>query len=158
MRGGGGERVTQQVTFSPPPPLTPSSPIMSYIHELQATLDAVTQAGRAVLERYASFEAIANAPADITTAADYEAQEIILRLLRERFPTDALCAEEATPTLAASPAAGDRVWVVDPIDGTRGFARKTGEFSLMVALLDRGEVALGAVAEPARERLTYAVR
>lgn len=130
---------------------------MTYTHELQAALAAVAQAGQAVLERYATFTAIADAPADITTVADHEAQEIILRLLHERYPADGFCAEEATPAVAAAPTTAARVWVVDPIDGTRGFARKNGEFSLMVALLDQGQAVLGVVAEPARQRLTYAV-
>lgn len=131
---------------------------MDFTKELQVALAAVAEAARAVMERYASFEAIANAPADITTAADHEAQEIILRQLRRHFPDDALSAEEATPTLASAPREGPRLWIVDPIDGTRGFARKNGEFSLMVALHEGGSVAVGVVSEPARDRLTYAVR
>lgn len=129
---------------------------MAYERELQTALAAVERAGRAVLERYAKFEAIADAPASITTEADREAQEIILTTLHEAFPDDALCAEEATPTLSRSPGMGPRLWIVDPIDGTRGFARKNGEFSLMIGFVDNGRIAVGVVAEPARQRLTYA--
>ncbi len=110
------------------------------------------------MARYADFEAIADAPASITTEADHQAQEIILRDLRAAFPNDAYCAEEATPTLAECRRAGPRLWVIDPIDGTRGFARKNGEFSVMVALVEDSRIALGVVHEPARERITYAVR
>jgi 3'(2'), 5'-bisphosphate nucleotidase len=130
----------------------------NYSRELEAALAAATRAGRAVLEHYGRFEAIADAPASITTAADHEAQEIILGHLHQAFPTDALCAEEATATLSGVASVGPRLWVVDPIDGTRGFARKNGEFSLMVALVDQGQVAVGVVLEPAPDRLTYAVR
>jgi 3'(2'), 5'-bisphosphate nucleotidase len=56
------------------------------------------------------------------------------------------------------PDAGARLWIVDPIDGTRGFARKNGEFSVMIAFVDAGTPAVGVVAEPAKQRLTYAVR
>jgi 3'(2'), 5'-bisphosphate nucleotidase len=52
----------------------------------------------------------------------------------------------------------ERVWVVDPIDGTRGFAMKNGEFSVMVGLVDRGRLAVGVVMEPERQRLTYATQ
>jgi 3'(2'), 5'-bisphosphate nucleotidase len=131
---------------------------MSHERELDAALEAAGQAGRVLLERYASFQKIADAPASISTDADRESQEIILGQLRRRFPDDALCAEEATTTLAAAAHTGERLWVVDPIDGTRGFARKNGEFSVMIAFVDRGQVAVGVVLEPARERLTYAVR
>jgi 3'(2'), 5'-bisphosphate nucleotidase len=131
---------------------------MSYDRELEVALEAAARAGRALLERYARFEVIPDAPADITTDADRESQEIILTHIREVFPNDSLCAEENTATLAASAATGDRVWVVDPIDGTRGFARKNDEFSVMIAFLDAGRIGVGVVLEPARERLTYAVR
>ena len=75
-----------------------------------------------------------------------------------RFPDDALCAEEETPTLAAAAKEGPRLWVVDPIDGTRGFAQKNGEFSVMIGFVDHGRAAAGVVLEPALGRLTRAVR
>jgi 3'(2'), 5'-bisphosphate nucleotidase len=45
---------------------------------------------------------------------------------------------------------------VDPIDGTRGFAKKVGQFSVMIGLLVNGQPAVGVVAEPAQQRVTYA--
>jgi 3'(2'), 5'-bisphosphate nucleotidase len=126
--------------------------------ELGTALDAAEQAGRHILTLYADFQAIPDARADITTEADRQSQELILRRLRSAFPDDALCAEEKTPTLEGVHATGPRVWVVDPIDGTRGFAQKNGEFSVMVALVEEGQVAVGVVLEPVPWRLTYAVR
>ena len=142
---------------------------MPYEQELDAALDAGRQAGRLILAAYADFTAIPDARADITTEVDRQSQETILQSLRDRFPGDALCAEEETPTLTAaaptqsSPSVGGgqgggRLWVVDPIDGTRGFAQKNGEFSVMIALLEEGSVVVGVVLEPAARRLTYAVR
>ena len=72
------------------------------------------------------------------------------------FPDDGLVAEERTPTLAGSPTGADRVWVVDPIDGTRGFAMKNGEFSVMVGLTVGGRPVVGVVLEPVSGRVTYA--
>jgi 3'(2'), 5'-bisphosphate nucleotidase len=129
---------------------------MAYERELQAALAAAEAAGRAVLERYDTFVPVPNAPADITTEADHQAQEIILRHLHQAFPADALSAEETTGVPVGAPAAGSRLWIVDPIDGTRGFARKNGEFSLMVAFVHDGQVAVGVVMEPAKGQLTYA--
>jgi 3'(2'), 5'-bisphosphate nucleotidase len=131
---------------------------MAHDREREVALEAARQAARHVLSAYEAFEAIPDARADISTAADREAQEIILKLIRAAFPDDALCAEEATPTLRAAAHTGPRLWVVDPIDGTRGFAQKNGEFSVMVAFVLDGQIAVGAVAEPAQGRLTYAVR
>lgn len=131
---------------------------MSHEQELQAALEAARQAARHILALYESFEAIPDARADIHTQADLDSQELILGLLRQRFPGDALCAEEETPTLASAPKRSRRVWVVDPIDGTRGFAQKNGEFSVMVGLIEDDQTVVGVVLEPASWRLTWAVR
>jgi 3'(2'), 5'-bisphosphate nucleotidase len=81
---------------------------------------------------------------------------LILQFLTEHFPDDALCAEEKTATLAQAKRTGERVWIVDPIDGTRGFAMKNGEFSVMIGLTVGAKVVVGVVLEPALNRVTYA--
>jgi 3'(2'), 5'-bisphosphate nucleotidase len=130
---------------------------MKYERELQVALQAAALAQRLILEHYATLEAIPNAPANITTDTDRQSQHLILEHLHKAFPDDGLCAEETTETLARARRSGPRLWMVDPIDGTRGFARKNGEFAVMVAFLDSGRPAVGVVTEPARQRLTYAV-
>jgi 3'(2'), 5'-bisphosphate nucleotidase len=134
---------------------------MPYQRELEVALDACRRAHRRILEEYAPFQPILDARADIKLQIDRESQEILLQHLDAAFPQDSFCAEEDTPTLSRARAAGrnpQRVWVVDPIDGTRGFAQKNGEFSVMVGLIERDEVVLGVVLEPARQRLTYATQ
>jgi 3'(2'), 5'-bisphosphate nucleotidase len=127
--------------------------------DLAVALAAADRASRLIREHYERWQPVSDAPADITTATDRAAQEMILQHLRQAFPGDGLCAEEATATLAAAAGAGNgRVWVVDPIDGTRGFARKNGEFSVMVALCDAAGLAVGVVQEPALDRVTFAWR
>src|SRR5262245_56543483 len=131
---------------------------MRYEPELKLALQAAERAAARILELYADFVAIPDARADVTTRADRDSQEIILLALREQFPDDAYCAEEKTPTLADCKREGPRTWIVDPIDGTRGFAQKNGEFSIMIALAVGGASVLGVVHEPAASRVTYAVR
>jgi 3'(2'), 5'-bisphosphate nucleotidase len=131
---------------------------MPYERELQAALEAARRAAALILEHYEHFERVPNARADISTIADRESQEIILKHLHETFPADALCAEEETPSLESAAGTGPRQWVVDPIDGTRGFAKKNGEFSVMIAFVENGTVTVGVVHEPALGRVTYAVR
>jgi 3'(2'), 5'-bisphosphate nucleotidase len=131
--------------------------IVMYERELEAAREAARLSGDDLREAYDRFKVVPDAPADITTDADRRSQEIILMHLHQAFPGDALCAEEETPTLAKAPHTGARLWIVDPIDGTRGFARKNGEFSVMIAFVHDGRPAVGVVLEPAKERLTYAV-
>src|SRR5437016_4656606 len=131
---------------------------MEFERELEAARAAADAAASVILEIYQQFEAIADAPASITTAADRESQEVILRSLSAGFPGDAFRAEETTATLAQVSNLGPRLWVIDPIDGTRGFARKNGEFSVMIALVLESEPVVGVVLEPATGVCTFAVR
>lgn len=131
---------------------------MDYQDELVAARHASALAGRVILNHYESFERIADAPSSISTQADYDAQDAILSFLSSAFPDDAFRAEEKTPALCGLKPHGPRVWVIDPIDGTRGFAMKNGEFSTMIALCVDGEAVVGVVAEPVKGRTTFAVR
>lgn len=129
---------------------------MDYTPELEVALEAAARASAYLGTAYAAFTPIADAPASITTDADRGSQDLILSHLSAAFPDDALSAEECTESLRCAKRDGSRVWVVDPIDGTRGFARKNGEFSVMIGLVARGRVVVGVVAEPAFDRVTYA--
>ena len=129
---------------------------MSFDTELSAALEAADRTSAFIRREYQSFAAIPDAAASITTHVDRASQDLILKYLHGRFPDDALCAEESIPGFEKVPTRGARTWVVDPIDGTRGFARKVGQFSVMIGLLVNGKPVVGVVAEPAQERVTYA--
>ncbi len=131
---------------------------MNFEAELCSALDAAAAAGSLISNDYASFVAIPNAPASITTQTDRNAQEVILKHLQSAFPDDAFCAEETTEALQRTRHSGIRTWIIDPIDGTRGFAIKNGEFSVMIGLVVDGELAVGVVLEPALQRVTFARR
>jgi 3'(2'), 5'-bisphosphate nucleotidase len=129
---------------------------MPFERELAEALAAARLAGEHVRREYETFTPIPDAPASISTHVDRESQELILRRLGAAFPADGLVAEERTPALVDEPAGAQRVWVVDPIDGTRGFAMKNGEFAVMVGLAVVGRPVVGVVAEPVAGRVTYA--
>jgi 3'(2'), 5'-bisphosphate nucleotidase len=131
---------------------------MRYQKELDVALEAARLAGQVILDIYQHFVAIPDAPSSISTEADHQAQEVILRHLLSCFPGDAYRAEERTRALEGTPDRGPRLWVVDPIDGTRGFARKNGEFSVMVGFVNEGQIGVGVVLEPVKARVTYAVQ
>jgi 3'-phosphoadenosine 5'-phosphosulfate (PAPS) 3'-phosphatase len=129
---------------------------MIYDKELLVALEAAGKASKLIREEYESFVAIPDAPVTISTHVDKASQDLILKLLHAAFPDDALCAEESIPGFDDIPKNGKRTWVVDPIDGTRGFAKKVGQFSTMIGLLVDGQPVIGVVAEPAQDRMTYA--
>ena len=129
---------------------------MPFDEELSVALAAAEAASRVIREQYERFVPIPDAASDITTEADRASQELILQLIRRIFPADALIAEEKTPTLEGVLHTGPRLWIVDPIDGTRGFAVKNGEFSVMIAFVEQGQIRVGVVLEPATWLVTYA--
>jgi 3'(2'), 5'-bisphosphate nucleotidase len=131
---------------------------MKFNHELQVAMKAVELASERIRHDYVTFVAIPNAPASISTDTDRASQDLILKHLHAAFPDDAFCAEEATESIRSAKKTGSRVWIVDPIDGTRGFAMKNGEFSVMVGFMVENEIEVGIVAEPALDRVTYATR
>ncbi|MCX7666729.1 MAG: 3'(2'),5'-bisphosphate nucleotidase CysQ [Gemmataceae bacterium] len=128
----------------------------SYDYELEIALAAARNATDYLREAYDQFVVIPDAPVSISTEADKASQDLILNELSKVFPSDAYCAEEPTQKLQSLARQGDRIWVIDPIDGTRGFARKNGQFSVMIALFAGGEPVVGVVAEPALNRYTFA--
>lgn len=131
---------------------------MDWNPELDAALDAAAIASALIQRDYVRLTPDPGAAADITTNTDRASQEAILKRLSAQFPADGFRAEEKTPALAGLATSGERLWVIDPIDGTRGFVGKNGEFSVMIALVVGGEVMVGVVAEPAHERITYAMK
>jgi 3'(2'), 5'-bisphosphate nucleotidase len=130
--------------------------MVTFDTELIAALEAAELASELISREYESFVAIPDASASISTYVDKASQELILDYLHARFPADALCAEESIPGFESVQDSGPRTWVVDPIDGTRGFAKKVGQFSVMIGLLVAGKPVVGVVAEPAQNRITYA--
>jgi 3'(2'), 5'-bisphosphate nucleotidase len=88
---------------------------------------------------------------DLKDAGDHAAQEVLARLLAEHRPEDAVLSEEAADDKARLTA--DRVWIIDPLDGTREFSEPPREdWAVHVALWEDGELTAGAVAQPALGR------
>jgi histidinol-phosphatase len=79
------------------------------------------------------------------TVADREAERAILQVIAADFPGDAVLAEESGVTAGQ----GGRRWIVDPLDGTRGFTRGGSFWGPLVACEQDGEVVAGALALPA---------
>jgi len=90
----------------------------------------------------------------IVTNADRRSNEIILAGLRERFPGDAILSEESGTSGNDD---SEWLWVVDPLDGTRAFAKQIAGFSVMIGLLRDWTPVLGVVFDPLEGWLYHAV-
>ena len=120
-------------------------------HELLARVAAIARrAGREILEIYASGELAATTKADASplTAADLRAQRLILQSLRELTPDVPVLSEEAVHARFAQRSQWRRYWLVDPLDGTREFLSRNGQFTVNIALIEGHAPALGVVHVP----------
>jgi 3'(2'), 5'-bisphosphate nucleotidase len=133
----------------------------NYQREILVATELARQAGAVLLEHYYSpflVEQKVNAIDEIeeVTAADREANELIVGRLRQEFPDDGILAEESTDTEHRLDK--DRVWLIDPMDGTKNFINRDGDFAVQIGLAVGGESVLGVVYQPTRGTLYRAAR
>ncbi len=124
--------------------------------ELSTAEDAARAAGAAAMRFYGTRRSSTKSDDSPVTAADHAANDVILARLREAFPGDAILSEESRDTRERLSA--DRVWIVDPLDGTKEFLAQNGEFSIMIGLVVSGEPVLGVVYLPDGDVLYSAAR
>jgi 3'(2'), 5'-bisphosphate nucleotidase len=132
---------------------------------LKALPATARRAGVAIMEVYATdFAVRGKADESPVTEADELAEQIILADLAVLAPDIPVISEEAYSRAGVSPvstidassvsiSAASTFWLVDPLDGTREFVRKNGEFTVNIALIEKGVPILGVVYAPALDAL-----
>jgi 3'(2'), 5'-bisphosphate nucleotidase len=121
---------------------------------LAVALRAALAGGEAVMRVYADpFEVAHKDDKTPVTEADLASERIIVAMLQREFPEIPVVSEETVPE-AGFDAPAARFWCVDPLDGTREFVAKNGEFAVLVGLVEHGRPVLGVVHGPALG-LTY---
>ena len=125
--------------------------------ELEVALSAAREAGDILLRHYEggtkTWEKSEDNP---VTLADLESDKAIQAQLSNAFPGDAILSEETISTLERLE--NDRVWIVDPMDGTKEFTRKIPEFAASIALCERGEPVVGVILNPVTRVAVWATR
>jgi 3'(2'), 5'-bisphosphate nucleotidase len=124
---------------------------------LEVATHLAQQAGKAILVHYQGDVVVEyKDKREPVTIADRVADDLIRTGLHDAFPADGLLSEEAEDDLERL--RKERVWIVDPIDGTTEFIDKTGEFVVQIALSIAGQPSLGVLYQPVHELLYYAVQ
>ena len=118
------------------------------------TLDRIVhlahRAGEAIMAHYhEGTTADQKADRSPITAADRAAHSVIVEALEAWWPETPVVSEEGHLPDAAARAAWTRFWLVDPLDGTKEFLNRNGEFTVNIALIQQGEPVLGVVYAPA---------
>lgn len=128
--------------------------------ELATAIDLARQAGARILEFYA-LEIIAEQKTGVdnfsepVTIADRTASQMIVEGLTKAFPDDGILSEEEDDIVEIR-TSRNRVWMIDPIDGTWGFINKDGDFGVQIGLTENGRASLGVVFLPFHDELYYA--
>jgi myo-inositol-1(or 4)-monophosphatase len=122
--------------------------------DLEVALAAARRGGEVVREAFgrpvrADFKGDVNP----VTAADREAEEAILAVLRQARPDDGVLAEEG----GTGDPTSERIWIVDPLDGTVNFVHGLPQVAVSVALWEGGSPLVGVVLDPIREEVFAAV-
>ncbi|HEX8282397.1 MAG TPA: 3'(2'),5'-bisphosphate nucleotidase CysQ [Pyrinomonadaceae bacterium] len=126
--------------------------------ELRAGVELARRAGEAALGFYGKPMRVEHKDEfdEPVTQADRAVNELIVSALREQFPEDGILAEESVDTDRRI--GRERVWMIDPIDGTKGFIAGTGDFCVQIGLAVAGRAALGILYAPATDVLYWAAR
>ncbi len=112
------------------------------------------EAGAAILKVYAEpFDVVHKTDKSPVTEADHAAEAIILKGLKELTPDLPVIAEEEMAAGREPDTSGKVFWLVDPLDGTKEFVKKNGEFTVNIALVADGHPLLGVVLQPATDLL-----
>lgn len=130
---------------------------MAYQRELEVALAAAREAGEILLRHYhRGTESWEKSDDNPVTLADLESDAAIAQRLAAAFPGDATLSEET----AADPArlSSRRIWIVDPMDGTKEFTKRIPEFAVSIALAEEGEPVVGVILNPVMETVIWATR
>ena len=92
------------------------------------------------------------------TEADLESHRVLVRVLRQAAPDLPILSEEARMIPHAERAPWSRYWLIDPLDGTKGFLKRTDEFTVNIALVEKGAPVVGVVHAPALQQTFVAVK
>jgi 3'(2'), 5'-bisphosphate nucleotidase len=124
--------------------------ILSLASELLPAIIAITRrAGREILEVYGTdFEARTKADDSPLTEADLRAHRLIVAELAALQPSLPVLSEESADIAFEERARWSRYWLVDPLDGTKEFVSRNGEFTVNIALIDSHRPVLGVVHIP----------
>jgi len=132
---------------------------MSNNIDIIAINDIAVEAGEKILDIYhnADLSKIVDYKSDNSplTLADNESHKIIVRKLEELFPEIPWISEEGKNIAYNTRKQWEKFWLIDPLDGTKEFIKKNGEFTVNIALIEQGLPVLGVIYAPDKKWLYF---
>jgi 3'(2'), 5'-bisphosphate nucleotidase len=130
----------------------PTPPDLDFL--LSLAKDAAARAGEAIMGVYAgAFDSRSKRDASPVTIADEIAEALIIDILLARAPDIPVISEEAAEADGLPAEAAERFWLVDPLDGTKEFIKRNGEFTVNIGLIEASRPILGVIGIPARNEI-----
>ncbi len=125
---------------------------------LELAKEVAVVAGDEVFRLYDTedFEAFSKDDESPVTSADYRANEIIMETLLTKTPDIPVMSEETDIPELSERAKWHRYWLIDPIDGTQEFIARSGDFTINIALIEKGKPVIGAIYWPCGQSLYFA--
>lgn len=137
----------------------PDSVLAELRRVLPATIELARLAGEKILEIYETDFHIKNKKDNTpVTNADIAANDIIVKTLSELTPDIPVLSEESDEIPYEERCGWETYWLVDPLDGTRAFIEKTGEFSVNIALIYHHRPVIGVIYSPVKKCTFYACK
>jgi 3'(2'), 5'-bisphosphate nucleotidase len=117
--------------------------------ELEQVMSLMKEAGRKILDYYGNVERNIKWDGSAITLADIASNKILVKGLHDLFPKDGILSEESMDNWERL--AKERVWIIDPLDGTEDFIAQTGDFSVIVGLAVQCKSELGILYVPTQD-------
>lgn len=126
--------------------------------DIQILLQTAREAGDVILEVYGKDDFSVETKDDSSplTEADQRANDVIVRALEAHYPEIPIISEEIKALDYSERKDWDLFWLVDPLDGTKEFIKRNGEFTVNIALCQGGEPIAGVVYQPVARKSYYA--
>ncbi len=134
--------------------MTDNLPFNNLFPETKLAIDAATQAASKVLKIYSTdFSSSLKNNKEPITEADIQSNQIIEKILsNSEYPI----LSEESKDLMEKRLDANKVWIVDPLDGTTDFVNKTGEFTIMIALVEKNIPIMGVISHPSQKTIYVA--
>lgn len=130
---------------------------MSYHQYIEQVIVIAKAAGDAIMQVYSTdFNVVKKEDNSPLTQADLAAHQVIIQALSKLTPDIAIISEESDSIAFETRRQWQQYWLIDPLDGTREFVKRNGEFTVNIAFIDQHQPVLGVVYAPVTGLLYYA--
>ena len=128
--------------------------------KIEVVCEIAKQAGKAIMDIYGTDDFAIEYKDDNSplTAADKASHEVIMVGLKKHFPDIPILSEEGADIPYVVRKEWQRFWLVDPLDGTKEFIKRNGEFTVNIALIENQEPTCGVVYVPAQDKIYLGIK